>query len=201
MQKLACPGCKEFLILLPEPQYPSFLIWCEWFLRGSFNGPKMLNLQNTRSRVYAGHLSTFQCTVLSWCAHLSATMATMALLWSKTMLSSRVYPDICPWSSQQFLKCLMVRDQNYCVVMWTEVPPFGLLGWIHSFVCCSAMLPALDSQPADCIVLWKCLLVQWPKSNTQQCYLQCQLSATNGFQLHTPHKQTFQCYRFTLVNF
>jgi len=166
MQKLACPGCKEFLILLPEPQYHSFLILCEWSLRGFFNGPKMLNLQSTRSRVYAGYLSTFQCIVLNWCASLLATMATTALLCSKTMLSSRVYPAICPWSSQQFLKCLMVGDQNYCVVMWTEVPSFGLLGWIHSFVCCYAMLPALDSHPADCTALCKCLSVQWPKSNT-----------------------------------
>jgi hypothetical protein len=197
MLKLACPGCKEFLILLPEPQYQSFLIWCEWFLRDFFNGPKMSNLQSTKSRVYAGHLSTLQCIVLNSRASL---LATMALLCSKMILSFWVHPDICPWSSQQFLKCLMVSVQNYCVVMWTEVLPFGLLGWIHCLICCTAMLPALDFHPADCTVLCTCLSVQW-RNQTQQCQLHCQHSARNGFQLYTPHKQTFQCYSFTLVNF
>ena len=71
-----------------------------------------------------------------------------------------------PWhlsiSTQQFMKCLMVRVQNYCVVMWTEIPPFGLLGWIHCLVCSTAMLPALDSHPVDCTVLCQCLSVHWP---------------------------------------
>ena len=68
------------------------------------------------------------------------------------MLSVQVYPDICPWSSQQFLKCLTVTVHNYCVVMWNEVQkqgsldvPLVLLRWIHLLVCCAAML-----------------LVQWP---------------------------------------
>jgi len=43
----------------------------------------MLNLQSTKSGAYAGHLSTFQCIVLNWCASLVATMATVALLCSK----------------------------------------------------------------------------------------------------------------------
>lgn len=92
------------------------------------------------------------------------------------------------------------RSYNYDVVMWTEIPPFGLLWWIHCLVSCTAILPALDSHPVDCTVLCKCVGTV-TISNTQQCHLQCQLSVMNGFQLYTPHKQNFQCYSFTLVNF
>jgi hypothetical protein len=181
MHKLACPGCKEFLILLPEPQYHSFLIWREWSLRDICNGSKMLNLQSIKSRVYAGHLSTFQCIVLNWCASLLATLATMVLLCIKTILSFRVHPDSCPWSSQQFLKCLMLSVQNYCVVMWTLVLPFGLLGWIHCLVCCTAMLLALDSHPVECTVLCKCLSVQWPNQTHNSVIYNASTVSRMGF--------------------